>query len=50
MARSQIEYVCVKIPKNLADLVDKCIGTRGFSSRADVVNEAIRRFLENEEA
>jgi len=46
MNQKPIEYVGVKIPKDLADLLDKHIGTQGFSSRADVVNEAIRKFLE----
>ncbi len=40
------EYATVRIPKNFAAEVDKLIGTHGFTSRAEIVKEAIRELLE----
>jgi len=40
------EYVTVKIPEELAKEIDAIIGTHGYSSRADVVKDALRRFFE----
>ena len=39
------EYVTVRIPKELADEIDKLIGKYGFRTRAEIVKEAVRRLL-----
>lgn len=39
-------YISVRIPENVADYVDKLVGKHGYSSRADVVNDALRDFFE----
>ena len=39
------KYACVKIPKNLAEEVDRLIGKLGFTSRAEIVKDALRRAL-----
>jgi metal-responsive CopG/Arc/MetJ family transcriptional regulator len=41
-------YVTLKIPKALADEIDQIIrsGTLGYRSRAEMVNDAIRRRIE----
>gem|GEM_PF-5847688 len=40
------DYVTLRLPKELMDLVDKkLIGRIGFTSRAEVAKEAIRRIL-----
>ena len=39
------KYASVRIPKNLAEEVDRLIGKYGFTSRAEVVKEAVRRIL-----
>ena len=43
------EYVNVKIPKSLADEIDKVVelGLKGFRNRGEFVNSAIREFLKN---
>jgi len=38
-------YTTLKIPKELADEIDKVLGTMGFRSRAEFVKEAIRNLL-----
>jgi len=40
-------YVTIKIPKELADLIDKVIESKrfGYRSRAEFINEAIRQKL-----
>ena len=40
------EYVVVKIPKNLADDVDALIGKFGFTSRAEITKQALRKLLQ----
>jgi metal-responsive CopG/Arc/MetJ family transcriptional regulator len=42
------DYVTVKVPRELADEIDRIIesGTLGYRSRAEMVNEAIRRRIE----
>jgi metal-responsive CopG/Arc/MetJ family transcriptional regulator len=40
------KYVTVKIPRELATKLDLMISELGYSSRADVVNDAIRRFID----
>ena len=44
--RNQTIYVPVKIPKTLADAIDKLVGKYGFTSRAEVVKEATRMILQ----
>ncbi|BBL45986.1 ribbon-helix-helix domain-containing protein [Metallosphaera sedula] len=41
------EYVTIKIPSELAELIDKVIESKryGYRSRAEFVNEAIREKL-----
>ena len=39
------KYTGVKIPRNLAEEVDRLIGKHGFTSRAEIVKEALRRIL-----
>jgi len=39
-------YVTVKIPHNLASEVDKIVGKSGYTSRAEVVKQALRDFLQ----
>ena len=39
------DYVGVKIPRNLAEEVDRLIGKHGFTTRAEIVKEALRRIL-----
>lgn len=41
----EVKYVQVKIPQNLALELEKFVGWLGFSSRADIVNSALRTFL-----
>lgn len=41
----RIEYVSVKLPKELSNEVDKLIGHHGFVSRAAIVKEALRKML-----
>jgi len=38
-------YVTIKIPASLASEVDKVVGTAGYTSRAEVVKQALREFL-----
>jgi len=40
------KYVLIKIPKSLADAIDKLVGQYGFTSRAEVVKEATRKILQ----
>jgi hypothetical protein len=41
------KYASVKIPSELCDELEKVEGALGYSSRAWVVNDAIRRFIES---
>lgn len=45
MGRKHKDYTTVRIPKELADEVDKLVGTMGFRTRAEVVKEALRALL-----
>lgn len=38
-------YVTLKIPKSLANKMDKLVGRLGFASRAEVAKESIRKLL-----
>jgi Arc/MetJ-type ribon-helix-helix transcriptional regulator len=42
------EYTTVRLPKKLVDQVDSFLQTQslGYTSRADVVKDAVRDFLE----
>ena len=42
-------YATVKIAQELADELDKVANRRAYHSRAEIVNDAIRRFLEETE-
>jgi metal-responsive CopG/Arc/MetJ family transcriptional regulator len=39
------EYITVKIPVELAEKLDQIVKDLGYRSRAEIVNDAIRRFL-----
>jgi len=39
-------FTSVSIPSEIAEKIDKLIGVEGYRSRADVVNDAVRRLLE----
>lgn len=41
------KYTTVKIPVELSDELDKLEEAQGYSSRAEVVDDAIRRFIES---
>jgi metal-responsive CopG/Arc/MetJ family transcriptional regulator len=41
------EYTTVKVPTELAKILDGAVKNLGYTSRADVVNDAIRRFIES---
>lgn len=45
IAKSEAEYVFVKIPKSLLDEVDKAVGKHGYRSRAEFVKDAVRSLL-----
>jgi len=39
-------YATVKIPQELADKLDEFAADMGYRSRAEIVNDAIRRFID----
>jgi metal-responsive CopG/Arc/MetJ family transcriptional regulator len=39
------KYATVRIPQDMANRADAFIGVQGFTSRADIVNEALRDFF-----
>jgi len=39
------DYGTVKIPSDLISEIDKVIGKHGFKTRAEVVKEALRKYL-----
>ncbi len=45
MAREK--YVTVKIPSELADILDQLAGEMGYRSRAEIVDDSIRRFIDS---
>jgi len=45
IAKTEAEYVFVKIPKSLLDEVDKAVGKHGYRSRTEFVKDAIRSLL-----
>jgi metal-responsive CopG/Arc/MetJ family transcriptional regulator len=40
------EYTTVKIPSELARSLEEVAENLGYASRAEIVNDAIRRFIE----
>ena len=41
------EYVTIKLPCNIVtEVLDPLVGTHGYSSRADVLKDALRRLSE----
>jgi metal-responsive CopG/Arc/MetJ family transcriptional regulator len=40
------KYATVKIPMELAAKLDKYVSDMGYRSRAEIVNDAIRRFID----
>lgn len=40
-----VEYITIKLPNDLVAEVDKLVGKYGFSSRADIVKNALRDFF-----
>lgn len=41
------KYATVKIPSELADKLDEFVSDLGYRSRAEIVNDAIRRFIDD---
>jgi metal-responsive CopG/Arc/MetJ family transcriptional regulator len=39
-------YATVKIPQELAEKLDEFVADLGYRSRAEIVNDAIRRFID----
>jgi len=39
------KYTTIKLPNNLTAEIDKLVGKHGFSSRAEVVKDALRTLL-----
>jgi len=39
-------YRIIKLPKELAELIDEMIGKLGYKSRTEFVKDAVRRLLE----
>ncbi len=39
-------YATVKIPSELAEKLDEFLSDMGYRSRAEIVNDAIRRFID----
>lgn len=46
MGNREKGYTSVSIPRSLAKEIDKLVGLYGYTSRAELVKEAIRRHLE----
>jgi Arc/MetJ-type ribon-helix-helix transcriptional regulator len=41
------EYATVRVPKDLMEETKKLVGTRGFRSKAEVVKQALREYLDD---
>ena len=39
------DYRIIKLPKDLADLVDEMLGKMGYKTRTEFVKDAVRRLL-----
>lgn len=46
MRNREKSYASVSIPRSLIREIDNLIGLYGYTSRAEVVKEAIRRYLD----
>jgi metal-responsive CopG/Arc/MetJ family transcriptional regulator len=46
--RLRAKYATVKIPFELAEKLDKFVTDMGYRSRAEIVNDAIRRFIDDQ--
>ncbi|HYB03177.1 MAG TPA: ribbon-helix-helix domain-containing protein [Nitrososphaerales archaeon] len=46
--RLRAKYATVKIPLELAEKLDKFVADMGYRSRAEIVNDAIRRFIDEQ--
>ena len=46
---SMTSYITIKLPKNLVEQIDKVLEEQnlGYTSRAELVKEAVRNFLAN---
>jgi metal-responsive CopG/Arc/MetJ family transcriptional regulator len=42
-----IKYVTVKLPEDIIKEIDAVVGTSGYSSRTEVIKDALRRFFES---
>jgi Arc/MetJ-type ribon-helix-helix transcriptional regulator len=42
------EHNTVKLPESLTDEVDKYLGIKGFTSRAEITKQALREFMERD--
>ncbi len=42
MMGSQTEYVTIKLPSEIVDEIDSYVGKKGYSSRTEVVKDALR--------
>ena len=47
MAKRKSDYVTIKLPAELVKEIDSLIGRFGFTSRGEIVKEAVRRLLDH---
>ncbi|MEM3956148.1 MAG: ribbon-helix-helix domain-containing protein [Candidatus Bathyarchaeia archaeon] len=47
MRKKEKGYVSISLPRNLIREIDRLVGHHGYTSRAEVIKEALRRYLEN---
>ena len=45
MSIDENDYRIIKLPKDLADLVDEMLGKMGYKTRTEFVKDAVRRLL-----
>lgn len=45
MTVNEKEYRIIKLPKDLADIIDEMIGRMGYKTRTEFVKDAVRRLL-----
>jgi len=46
ICKMRSKYATVKIPQDLATRLDEFVSDMGYRSRAEIVNDAIRRFID----
>jgi len=46
IGKLRAKYATVKIPQELATKLDEFVADLGYRSRAEIVNDAIRRFID----